>query len=301
MMAVPDWIMAGDNGSIDDVIQREFGFLNVTEKTREAYKAFLDGDYLTGNLFYVRAFYRRFQPSANDWQRGIRLPYPIDAGVARLLGLVWSRGIIKKSSNGEMNFINVQGRRFDTPLFEEFVAQAFSELFNLEKKVGEVAFRIPSEYQSANGNREVRRPYVAVASSAIAGFLINDLRIPLAHPHVRQRLPWLGRGVFAQNFFEGVLAGSGTFYNNHGRPAIQFNSINPAYTNSIADLLANLHVEPTVRICTNTSGNHSTKVTVYSGATQALLDRVDVLNPHHRRYLSERFSHTIPELSAFPA
>ncbi|MBS3106479.1 hypothetical protein J4419_02340 [Candidatus Woesearchaeota archaeon] len=235
------------------------------------------GNYL-GNLPVALECWPKAAPSEADWRHSHRLPLEIDRETAQLLGILFSKGVLYKSSK-DMRYSNVLfvlGRKDDTAFFETRLAPLLEQAFGMRARV---------EYQEVTASPSFPlkgpsyiRPRITVDSAVACTWLAYDLgfaeqgRLSVVVPG----LTWDDK-IARKGFIEGVIAASLSIRRS-GNSSFQFSE--PRSGAVLASILGRCGIPYTE------SRRPGQQQNLYLGrpTTRRILGEYALLNPRHQPF-----------------
>ena len=227
-----------------DQKSKSFNFrdLSYAQLFREAVS--YQGIYLyQGNLYTARSFWKRFQPSNEDFLANISLPLKIEHMEALLLGIYLADGRFRKSSKSSVTFV-VQGEQSDLDplnginMYAHVVAPLLKRVHNYGPITSE-------SYVNPRKNGKKQTPYFEINSAAISSWLRDDLGFSAQQNttlgYKQKRIPFEHLdGKAKQYFLAGIVAGLGKW----DKGDILFELKDKQFIQDIAELCQDLGYSP---------------------------------------------------------
>ena len=163
-----------------------------------------------GNLEEATETWGKFETSASDLLRSVRLPLELKYEESRFLGNCWSDGCISKRFYGSYTF-GLSGRKEDFDFYRNYVVTDIKNIFNINTKVTE------KKDVHTLGEKEVgfKYPVINVGSKAIITWLAYDLGFPTGKNKRNVELP-KARIIDEKGFFDGIAEAMGSPGPNNG-------------------------------------------------------------------------------------
>ncbi|MBI2124507.1 hypothetical protein HY637_01790 [Candidatus Woesearchaeota archaeon] len=196
----------------------------------------------TGNLYQARRFWRKFQPSNEDFLTNLTLPIKIDYSEGVLLGIYWADGYLTRDKNcliisGEQQDLDIER---GINMYGDLVAHLLKKVHNYGPISGDSYIKERTTRQGV-----AHRPFFVINSNAVYTWLRDDLGYQYTPrgKHVSKRIPFdilLGLNA-KKGFFAGLIAGLGKF-NEYGE--LYFEHQSEEFIRDIAELSTRIGYSP---------------------------------------------------------
>lgn len=225
-----------------------------------------------------RKFWKKFEPSDDDWLRDVTLPIPkynekFGREESRLIGIIFGDGFIQ--AEGRAEALRLTGSSEDANFFKDFVAPAIEDMFGILPTV-----HVEDNLSTSSTGEEIKSKavFMNVGSKAIWTWLSRDLGFPLEKKHVRLPVKYCDEA----GLLEGLNASMGSLKISDGHLEFSLHETDETFVSGIHRLAGSLGYNPS-KPCKMRSREHVTWRLRYSRRD---IPEIKFLNPRHVRFLS---------------